>query len=462
MSSIVVNNFYTPSYPYLRKRQFVSIAGKSSDTTDSGIGLEEVEKGLTEPLAIDFDNIIVNAWAAPQSVSDSTNNGWQADATKIAHSGDTIALYSVNIALFGKDRTIDGIGMVACGTRLSNKYPFPTAKDGSSITYYTIKVFDDVPGGWADQGEQLLLYKDGKGYELNLLFKYSSYACFVHNLDDIFAKSILRKIFDNPDKLVINSVRFDNYFNGAFYNNYDANKLNNQLKEVADTWLDVQIDKHFGYALNLPVSISMNWLSNKILAPASPDPSTYTGPTQYIYDFVPIKVAKDATPIEGTKFKTDSSISAGVYVGFVSLFYNTHAATTSKYPVGVVLYRHVGITTATPTNILEYMYPVYIPSSDNSSTAITGDIDVIIRLSNGKVIKSGFTAHKSDNSERNFVYIRIPDGEPSFYLDGLMMNMADGPVSAYMMSLNPDSVVCDTITIYGKDMGEYILDMPSD
>ena len=66
MSSIVVNNFYTPSYPYLRKRQFVSIAGKSSDTTGSGIGLEEVEEGLTEPLPIDFDNAVVGAWAAAQ------------------------------------------------------------------------------------------------------------------------------------------------------------------------------------------------------------------------------------------------------------------------------------------------------------------------------------------------------------------------------------------------------------
>lgn len=44
-----------------------------------------------------------------------------------------------------------------------------------------------------------------------------------------------------------------------------------------------------------------------------------------------------------------------------------------------------------------------------------------------------------------------------------MMNTADAPVSAYKMSANiVGTSACDTITIYGKDMDEYALDMPSD
>ena len=58
--------------------------------------------------------------------------------------------------------------------------------------------------------------------------------------------------------------------------------------------------------------------------------------------------------------------------------------------------------------------------------------------------------------------MKIPDGEPSFYLDGLMMNLTEGPVSAYKLTANIDgTTVCDTITINGKDMGEYALDMAS-
>ena len=198
----------------------------------------------------------------------------------------------------------------------------------------------------------------------------------------------------------------------------------------------------------------------------------------YIYAFIPLNIDKDASGVKGSDFKTNEDILPGVYVGFVSRPYGNTADKSSKYPVGILLYRHIGFKffgsdtdaitarkASMPDNLLNWMYPMYTVSDNltNMSLKIYQGINVIIRLSNGKCIKSGFESWNSNNSERDYIYISIDDVDnPKFYLDELMFNISNRSVGAYEMKANLEgSTKCDTIIIDGKNKGEYPLDTPN-
>lgn len=58
-----VNNYYTPSYPCLRNKQYISIETKHmSDCSCKISTIEDVKTGLTQPIPFDFDNITVKMW----------------------------------------------------------------------------------------------------------------------------------------------------------------------------------------------------------------------------------------------------------------------------------------------------------------------------------------------------------------------------------------------------------------
>lgn len=467
---IVFNN--SKDYYEWINRKNGSSGSSGGESGGSSLTIDEIKNELIKQKALEDIEVEIVHWASSKGGKVQTKEGWKGDIKNIVHSGDVIPNYSVNIALFGDPEkgTINGIGVVGCGSKASST--FPKSKDDGDISYYSLHTFSDISDGWVDQGCEVTVYVASKKITgFSTLFKNSSYGCFVYNIDDSIAKSIMNRIYDSIEGIVINPTRFGNVDS---FNELDDDKPNCLLMELCVPWLDEQIDNHFNDTYILPVSVSMNWLRTTILPPASEDSTKYTGPTEYIYDFFPLKIKPDATPILATKFRTDTSISPGVYVGFVSHFYESTATSTSKYPVGVILYRHIGPKVAggaeaVPDNIVEYMYPVYVPPSSSSgltdgSHSIFGNIDVLIKLNNGKVIKSGFTAKKSNDTERDFIYIKIDDADnPKFYLDELMFNMSGMPVSAYKMTLDIDgTAVCDTIIIDGKNKGKYPLDVPSE